>query len=293
MAIAAPGILLQGPVGTGKTFGAASLVEAGIDTRFLMLEPFADVLLKFEQDRGIPPCTEPGDGARLHYRVISPANQGWDVMLKNAQTIQTMNFEALSKLKAGLNNNEYGQFVDVLKSLSNYTCDRCGQSFGPVDNWGTDTGLVVDGMSSLATMAMDLVVGAKPTKAMGEWGVAMDNLERLVQKLATDLRCWFILLAHIEREVDEVNGGIKLMTSTLGKKLAPRIPRFFHEVILAQRTGEEFSWSNADPAVDLKNKLLPLNGKLPASMVPLVEAWKDMARQQGALPEQIREAAAS
>lgn len=282
MATAAPGILLQGPTGTGKTWGAASLVEAGVDTRFLMLEPFADVLMSFEQARGLTPCNKtPVGEPALHYKTIVASASNWDTFIQNATTIQQMNYEGLSKLKGGMNKTDYGQFIEVLKSLANYTCDRCGKNFGAIDDWGPDTGLVIDGLSSLSVMAMDLVVGAKPTKAQGEWGVAMDNLERLIQKLSFDTRCWFILLAHIEREVDEVNGGVKLMTSTIGRKLSPKIPRFFHEVILTRQLGTDYQWSTADPQVDLKHKFLPLSDKLPPSMKPLVEAWLKLTAEQG------------
>ena len=279
MDLAAPGILLEGPVGTGKTWGACTLAQAGIETSVLMLEPFADVLLAWEQHAELAPCTE---GGLLHYSVVSPGGIDWDTMIKNASIIQSSSYETLSKMKAGVNKQSYGQFGEVLKHLSNFTCQRCGKVLGPVDSWSPDRALVVDGMSSLSTMAMDLVVGAKPTKSMGEWGVAMDNLERLVQKLATDLSCWFVLIAHLERETDEVSGGVKLMTSTLGRKLSPRIPRYFHEVIMTRRQGEEFTWTNTDPTADLKNKLLPLADKLPASFVPMVETWRSMAADQGA-----------
>jgi hypothetical protein len=276
MAYKAPGILLEGPTGSGKTTSACTLARANISTRFILTEPFADVIAKYESDHGLKPCT---DGGLLHYHEIPVASGDFATMIKNAQLINSMNFETLSKLKSGMNKDTYGQFINLLETLSNYTCQRCNENFGAVDDWTTDTALVLDGLSGLSQMAMDLVVGAKPTKAVGEWGVAMDNLERLINKLATDLTCWFVLLAHIERETDEITGGLKLMTSTLGRKLAPRIPRYFHEVILCVHNGREYNWSTTEVNVDLKHKLLPMSDKLEASFVPLVTKWKQITRQ--------------
>jgi hypothetical protein len=53
------------------------------------------------------------------------------------------------------------------------------------------------------------------------------------------------MISHIEREIDEVLGGSKVMASTLGRKLAPKLPRYFSDVILAEKTGAKFSWSTA------------------------------------------------
>jgi len=134
---------------------------------------------------------------------------------------------------------------------------------------------VVDSLSGLNIMAMTLVVGSKPTKAMSDWGVAMDNLEKLLQKLCTDTKCHFVLTAHLERETDEVSGGIQLMASTLGRKLAPKIPRFFDDVICCQRNGSEFTWSTAALNVDLKARNLPIGDRLEPSFVPLIKHWKE------------------
>ncbi len=84
-----------------------------------------------------------------------------------------------------------------------------------------------------------------------------------------------MLTAHLERETDEVTGGVSLMASTLGKKLAPRLPRFFSDVIHAKRDGEKFSWSTASFNVDLKARNVPIADNLPPSFVPLLKQWKE------------------
>jgi hypothetical protein len=123
-------------------------------------------------------------------------------------------------------------------------------------------------------MAMNLVVGSKPVKSQADWGVAQDNLERLIQKLCIDTQCHFILIAHAEREVDEVAGGSKIMAATLGKKLAPRLPRFFSDVVLADRQGTKFTWSTAVAGADLKARNLPVADGLAPSFSQIIASWK-------------------
>lgn len=254
-------VMLVGPTGTGKTTAIRTLVDAGIEVFALLTEPFMDILAD------LPP-------ERCHWHYIAPANPDWSAILDNARKINALNYQSLSDLKSGLNKQQYSQFIDILNSLSDFRCDRTGKSYGAVDSWSTGRALVVDSLSGLSVTAMDLVVGAKPTKNPGEWSVAMDNLERLINKLCFSTRCFFVLTAHVEREIDEIGGGIKLMASTLGKKLAPKLPRFFHEVVLCQREGTHFTWSTAAVGVDLKAKYLPIAENLAPTFVPLVEAWK-------------------
>jgi hypothetical protein len=83
-----------------------------------------------------------------------------------------------------------------------------------------------------------------------------------------------MLLAHAERETDEVSGGSKIMAATLGKKLAPRLPRFFSDVVLADRQGAKFTWSTAAIGADLKARNLPIADGLPPDFGPIITNWK-------------------
>ena len=64
------------------------------------------------------------------------------------------------------------------------------------------------------------------------------------------------------------------MTSTLGAKLAPKIPPFFSEVVYSRREADKFYWSNITANVDLKKRALPFSDKLEPTFVPVVEAYK-------------------
>lgn len=256
-------VLLEGATGTGKTYSIRTLVEAGITPFVISTEPGITSTLG-----DIPPD-------KLHWHYIRPAAPQWEDIISNAKKINSMSFESLTKLK-DIDKQKYGQFLDLVSSCANFVCDRDGKSYGSVDDWGTDRCLVVDSLSGVNIMAMDLVAGAKPVKAPGDWGVAMDNLERLINRWTCGTNCHFVLIAHMERERDEITGGIQLMTSTLGQKLAPKIPRFFDDVIQCKHEGaDKFTWNTYGTMADLKARNLPMAEKLQPSFVPLISHWKE------------------
>jgi hypothetical protein len=86
--------------------------------------------------------------------------------------------------------------------------------------------------------------------------------------------CPVVMIAHAERETDEVTGGSTIMASTLGKKLAPRLPRFFSDVINTKRDGEKFTWSTTTHNMDLKARNIPLADNQPPSLRPILESWR-------------------
>jgi len=264
--IPAPKIMLVGAAGTGKTYCLQTLARMGLEVFLIPTDNTYDSIIQSVE------ADSPTD-RRIHWHYIPAAEPSWNDMIASAKKINQLSFEGLSKLK-DIQKSGYRQFLDMLGTLADFKCDRTGKAYGPVDSWGTNRAIVIDGLSGLSTMAMDLVVGAKPVKAIGEWGVAMDNLERLINKLCTSTRCWFVLVAHLEREHDEISGGVQLMASTLGRKLAPRIPRFFHDVIHTQREIADFSWSTATLNVDLKAKNLPIAAGLQPDFAQILKSWQ-------------------
>lgn len=266
-------LMLLGPPGSGKTsairswltaspvLGASSdYKKSGLTVFALFTEP------SFEVVGDIP-------DEHLHWVYVPPTSIDWTTMLSNAERINQLDFQALSQLK-DLNKAQYREFITVLSQMNNFTCQRCGKSFGSVDKWGTDKVLFFDSLSGLNLMAMNLVVGAKPAKSMSDWGVAMDNEERFVQKLLTDSRCHVTMTAHVERETDENTGQSVLMAATLGRKLAPRLPRFFSDVVLARQSGGKFTWSTTAAGVDLKARNLPFADNLAPDIGPMLANWK-------------------
>lgn len=253
--------LLLGATGAGKTHCLRTLVDAGLEVFIIATEP------------GIASTLGDTDPSKVHWHYIAPATASWTDMIQSAERINQLSFEALTKLP-DINKRKYHEFLDVLTTCNNFHDDRTGQDFGDVSTWGPERAFVVDSLSGLNIMAMNLVVGSKPVKSMADWGVAMDGLERFIIKLTTDTRCFFVLTAHVERETDEMTGGSQLMASTLGRKLAPKIPRFFDDVVHCKREGQKFSWATDTMNLDLKARNLPLSGGLAPSFTQIISEWR-------------------
>ena len=263
--------LLMGGPGGGKTYSLATFLQAGLKLAIVFTEPRGpESIIAACQANNIPMDN-------LHWAYVSPQAPSFETMRKNAELIGSMSYAALTDLKSGLNKNQYTQFVTLLDTLANFKCQRTGEEFGPVDEFDNTWAFVLDSLSGLNLMAMDLVVGAKPVKHQGEWGVAMDNEERLIQKLCSDTTCFFVLTAHLEREMNEVTGSLNLSAGALGRKLAPKLPRFFSDVVHAYREGDNYYWSTATDNMDLKGRNLPIAEKLRPDFEQIIDVWKERA----------------
>jgi hypothetical protein len=194
-------------------------------------------------------------------------------MATAADAINRLDLASLSKMQ-DVNRAKHNQFVGLLQALSNFPDDRTGQKFGPVDSWGPDRALCVDSLSGINPIAMSLVTGGKPVRSQSDFGIAMDQIEKLIRQLSDGCKCHFILTAHVEREIDQVLGGVKLTVSTLGAKLAPKIPPMFSDVILTSREGDKFFWNTANGQADLKARNLPIADHLEPSFKPILDKWK-------------------
>ena len=260
-------VLLLGATGTGKTHSLITLLDAGIKPYVIFTEPGMSTLAKALKASGYPE-----DAVAWHY--ISPAAQDFKSMIAMSQNLNRMSFDMITKM-TDPNKQQFLQWVELLRTCENFIDDRTGESFGNIGEWGTDRALCIDSLSGLNDMAMSLIVGARPTRSMPDWMVAQNNLLGFLNKLCTDTRCHFILTGHLEREQDEISGGVQLMASTLGKKLAPKIPRYFDEVVMCKHTMDKFLWSTAEGNVDLKSRVLPISNDIPPTFKLAIKAWAE------------------
>lgn len=260
--------LLVGPPGSGKTTSLITFIEAGLDLFVIGTDPgFEESILDAVERKGLPLD-------KLHYQYIAPASAPWSALLEAAGKVNMMGYDNLSSLKSGISKDGYRQFIHLLSAMSNFVDHRTGKEHGPIDDFKEDCCFAVDSLSGINVMAMDLMIGGKPTAHQGEWGVAMNMEEKLILKLTSDLKCFFVLTAHIEKEPDLVTGIPITMVGALGRKLAPKLPRTFSDVILSVKEGNKFTWSTAAINVDLKSRSLPIADNMPATFVPIVETWR-------------------
>lgn len=266
---ALPGVnvLLMGPAGTGKTHSIGTLVDSGVEVFFLALESGLEALMGYWTDRGKPIPDN------LHWHTLAAPTASFAELMDAATKINQLSLDSLAKM-ADPNRGKHNQFISLLQALNNFPDDRTGKTFGPVNAWTPSRALVVDGMTGLGRAAMSLVVGGKPVKSQSDWGIAQDQVEKLVRMLCDGCPAHFILLAHVERETDMVLGGTKLMASTLGKALAPKIPPMFSDVVLTVRQGDKWTWDTANVMADLKTRNLPIRADNPPDFGPIIAKWK-------------------
>jgi hypothetical protein len=259
--------LLEGDSGTGKTYALGTLVETGLDVFTLFLESGQETLYGYFTDKGnsIPD--------NLHVHRLRSTTASFKELLDSAKKTNTLPHKTLSEMLDPYR-NKYDFYLSILDCLNNFVDQRTGQSFGPVDDWGVDRVLVIDGLSGINRAAMQLVIGGKAVRSQAEWGQAQFYVEELLHKLCNGCRCHFVLIAHQELEQDPLGGGSKKTVATLGKALAPKIPQLFSDVVLAVKQGDKFMWSTADTSCALKNRNLSLSGQLPPSFAPVYAKWK-------------------
>lgn len=262
-------VLLMGPAGTGKTAAIGTLVESdpSLEVFFLALEPGYESLYGYFTDKGKP------IPANLRVHQLAAPKASFSELLEGAKKVNTFSLEALAKMQDP-DRSKHNRFIQLLEALNNFPDDRTGEKFGAVDTWGTNRCLVIDGMTGLSQCAMSLVVGGKPVRSQSDWGIAQDQLEKLLRMLTEGCRTNFVLISHVERETDQVLGGTKLFVSTLGKALTPKIAPMFSDVILTVREGTKWSWDTSNPMADVKGRNLPFAAGQSPDFKQIVGKWK-------------------
>ena len=261
-----PNVLLMGPAGTGKTHSIGTLVDSGVEVFYLALEPGLESLLGYYTDKGkpIPP--------NLHWHKVAAPKASFADMIDNAKRINTMALDSLAKM-ADPKRSNHNQFITFLEALNDFPDDRTGQRFGCTQDWIPSRALVIDGMAGLGRAAMSLIVGGKPVRSPSDWGLAMDQVEKILQQITDSCACIVVLIGHVERETAAVLGGVKISLSALGNKLSPKITPMFSDVILTVREGQKFSWSTGSAMADTKTRNLPIADGISPDFKQIITKW--------------------
>lgn len=264
--IPGPNVLIEGPTGTGKTYSIGTLVEAGLDVHYFAFENGAESLRGYWLDRGKP------IPSNLHFTTVKPASATWNEMADAVRDVNILAYEALKK-KNDPHRMKYNQFENFLRTFNDVTDDE-GNKHGPVDSWGPNKAIVIDGLTGLERAIMTAVIGGKADKDQKDWGLAQNIDENFLRRLCDSCPAMFVLIAHVERETDLVLGGSKITVSSLGKALPPKIPPMFSDVILSYREGANFYWSTDNSQADLKTRNLPLSSKILPDFGQIINSWK-------------------
>jgi hypothetical protein len=258
-------VLLMGPAGTGKTYCIGSLADSGVETFYLPLETGMSALLRYFDDAKKPVP------ANLHWH--EPIGIGRDIsdLAAMAEDIGKLPQESLYKM-VDMTRAVNNQFAKVHRVIEDFT-DQNGKSWGKVTKWGPDRALVLDGLTGFGRFALHMAAGKKPVLSQPDWGIAQKQVENFLQ-LMCDSRCHFILIGHIEREVDQLTGGVKVMVRSLGRALPPIIPPMFNDVVLTVRDGRKWTWDTAASNVDLKTVHLPVEAGQPPTFATIIDKWR-------------------
>lgn len=284
----APNIFLMGEQGSGKTKAIETLINSGIEVFMVATEPgYLDVLGHIPSDK-------------LHWHYIPsygpPIERGtstvktFDALKSAAKLIQTNDMEAIKKMP-GQGRGKYNQFFDLIECLNNYKDDRTGTVYGDTANLTSNQAIFIDGLSGINNMVCRMTVGDKPCMSWPEFEASQFCVEQFINTMAQGMKCWFILTAHIERENDPITGMLKLMPSTIGKALPPKITKFFSEVIMCKRVlnngKSEFIWDNLTTDATVKFRNIPQAANHKPDFAPIKANWEakrvfnDSTNQQG------------
>jgi hypothetical protein len=266
-------VILMGPPGTGKTHALTTLADAGIETFVVFLENGLESLVGAYADRGkpVPP--------NLHWHNLPSTHRGFDAMRDMAEKLGKFDLKFIANYK-DIKRSEFNRF-DALYTLLHNFVDQHGESFGPVDKWGSDRVLCIDSLTGLSNAAMEMMTGDKPVRDKPDYGIAQHQVQTVLSKLSEGCLCHFVLTAHVEREVDEILGGVKLMPVTPGKAIKGTVSIPFSDVILTKREGDKFFWDTADSSADLKTRNLPIASKLPPDFGAIVARWDARRKAAG------------
>lgn len=277
MILQPPSTLLAGESGSGKTSAIATQLQMGMQVFVIVTEPDGVASLLDSCERLKVPLDN------LHWAQCFPAAAGWMELEEMINKVSTMDQKQLADQR-DMGKSAFRQpAIRFLNAFRNFHCDRTDQDFGDFTKWGDDCFLNVDSFTGWCTIGFGCTVGFKPTANPGEWGIAQNFVYNMLMKIDSDRKCFFNMNAHVEKEMDEMTGVRKIMVSAIGAKLAPKIPKFFGDVIKCERTlvadakggaRAEFTWSTLDSGMTLKNRALPVAAKLKADFRPIIEAYQ-------------------
>lgn len=208
-------LLYIGDSGTGKTGSLASLVSAGYKLRILDFDMGLDILKAFIM-RDCPDKIN---------------NVGY-IALRDKMKIQPSTIyggAAGPVVPAG----SAKAFTDALKFMTKW------EDGSDPSEWGPDTILVLDSLSTFSKNAYAWAQGLNPSaKDPRQWfGAAQKGVEDTLSLLTSEAFATnVIVISHVNyKEVTE--GVTKGYPNAIGTALGPTIARYFNTLVLAESTG--------------------------------------------------------
>lgn len=276
-----PSVILEGEMGTGKTFAGRTLLmdaKGGFDGPSVSgIEKICMLAMEsgWEEVLGdIPP-------KKLAVMYIPVSSGTWEGLKKMVSLANTASWESLSKM-GGVNRHLYPEFDKVLGACANFIDERTGEALGPIFNFPQTYCFWFESISAFSEIAKNNAIGDKPMMIQSDYQLVQFPVIRFMNHVVFGTKCLFVATAHLEREQNTVNNQSELMISTVGKQIGHRLPRFFSDVIITDRIDTQsaggvttkFTWATVKPGVRTKTRNLPWSSELPPDFRPLIENFR-------------------
>lgn len=227
--------LVVGYSGAGKTGSLFSLLKAGYKIRMLDLDNNSDSLIQLCKEHA-PELLDNLDIIRLRDKFRASSNLGVEV------------------------SGQPKAYVDTMKYLNKWDDDSVPAQ------WGTDTILVLDTLTSLGRSSFHWARGMNPSAKDGrQWyAQAGESIQSLLEMLTSpEITCHVLVLTHVDL-VEMPDGTVQGFASALGKALGPKIPKVFPTMIAVEKKG---TGSNVKRTIaTAPTQLLDLKNPVPFKM---------------------------
>ena len=118
-----------------------------------------------------------------------------------------------------------------------------GKNLGNLYSWKDREVFVIDSLAFAGNAFLNRVLqlnsslSKRPT--FPQIGTAMDELEAILETVYNpSVKCNIVVFAHISAQTDDLTNATKHFPLSLGKKLNPKIARYFNNVLLIKKEGE-------------------------------------------------------
>jgi hypothetical protein len=281
-------VILIGRIGSGKNWCCRTLLKEYPDENGRMQRGAGKTVMMlanepgWDETNGDLTC-DMGFHVHQHLPYSAPMEQYMEwleyIAGRSAADVKDMKLGSAMKLPFAQ------QWMGMYQVMNGFVCDRCKKDFGPVSawdkqgnfvGWNDNVALVQDGLTGVSKMSCQFTAGPKPSMSWPEYDAAQHLVMDWVG-LCTSIRASYILIAHMSREPDEVEGGTKVTVSTIGKALAPQLIIPFGEIIVCRRDVDKYTWNMVDVDnmhVDQKARRLPYKANINPSFVEIFGEWK-------------------
>ena len=259
-------VLNFGPIGSGKSRAVRTLLREWPDERGTWHKGVGKEVMLLALEAGAEAshdgCTcEMG----FHRKTLLPAGDNWEATREFVEKLGKLDsVEDMARIKIPLEvRHAYQQYLDLYDIRADFTCEVCNEAFGDVRSWGEDRVFVNDGLSGLTQIATHYVNGPRPFLALALYQPVMGLIRSYIHECVGLPNASYILIAHWDREINEVTREKTITIDTIGQKLAPRILKEFDEIMISRHEeGRKFWWSTIEDGVELKCRRLPYSASI-------------------------------